>query len=189
MHVVFIVITIGYALGNPIQQSWDTEIIKQINTINDDGSYTFGFESADGTFRVETRDAYGIVKGRYGFYDDQGSLRVLEYFTGNGGFVAFGDHLPIQPYHKEQISSSLRTKENTPSRFLQAERRENYNAQNSSREKILSDELDAAHDQALQSLFEKKIDDEDVLILERQVEKQQRVGIQETPSLNPSDVY
>jgi hypothetical protein len=63
------------------------------------------------------------------------------------------------------MSSSLRSKENTSSRFLQVERQENYDAQNSSREKILSSDLDAAHDQALQSLFEKKIDDKERFIL------------------------
>ena len=29
-------------------------------------SYTYGFEASDGSFRVETRDIHGNVKGKYG---------------------------------------------------------------------------------------------------------------------------
>lgn len=38
-------------------------ILKQINQLNDDGSYTFGYESGDGSFRVETKDINGFTKG------------------------------------------------------------------------------------------------------------------------------
>ena len=38
-------------------------IIKQINEINEDGTYTVGFEAADGTFKLETRDEDGNVEG------------------------------------------------------------------------------------------------------------------------------
>lgn len=38
-------------------------ILKQINQLNDDGSYTFGYEGGDGSFRVETKDTTGFTKG------------------------------------------------------------------------------------------------------------------------------
>jgi hypothetical protein len=38
-------------------------ILKQINQLNDDGSYTFGYEGGDGSFRVETKDTTGFIKG------------------------------------------------------------------------------------------------------------------------------
>jgi hypothetical protein len=38
-------------------------IVKQVNEIHEDGSYTVGFEAADGTFKMETRDAEGNVVG------------------------------------------------------------------------------------------------------------------------------
>ncbi len=38
-------------------------IVKQVNDIHEDGSYTVGFEAADGTFKMETRDAEGNVVG------------------------------------------------------------------------------------------------------------------------------
>ena len=38
-------------------------IVKQVNEINEDGSYTVGFEASDGSFRLETKDAEGNVEG------------------------------------------------------------------------------------------------------------------------------
>lgn len=38
-------------------------IIKQINKVNDDGSYTFGYEAGDGSFRIEKKELSGHVKG------------------------------------------------------------------------------------------------------------------------------
>ena len=38
-------------------------IVKQVNEINEDGSYTVGYEASDGTFRLETRDTDGNVEG------------------------------------------------------------------------------------------------------------------------------
>jgi len=52
-------------------------ISKQIYQVNDDGSYTFGYEAADGAFRVENRDAKGYVIGRYGYVDSNGKLQVV----------------------------------------------------------------------------------------------------------------
>ena len=41
----------------------EVAILKQINRVNEDGSYTFGYEAADGSFKIETRDVLGNVKG------------------------------------------------------------------------------------------------------------------------------
>ena len=38
-------------------------IVKQVNEINEDGSYTVGFEASDGSFRLETKDTEGNVEG------------------------------------------------------------------------------------------------------------------------------
>merc|ERR1712141_967017 len=47
-------------------------IVKQVNEINEDGSYTVGYEASDGSFRLETKDAEGNVEGKYGFLDENG---------------------------------------------------------------------------------------------------------------------
>lgn len=64
-------------------------ILKQINRVNEDGSYTFGYEAADGSFKIETRDVLGHVKGMFGFIDEHGQLKRVSYTAANGtGFQA-----------------------------------------------------------------------------------------------------
>ncbi|XP_034944956.1 uncharacterized protein [Chelonus insularis] len=64
-------------------------ILKQIRKLNDDGSYTFGYEAGDGSFKVETRDVLGNVKGTFGFIDANGEIKRVTYSSSNGtGFKA-----------------------------------------------------------------------------------------------------
>jgi len=44
---------------------------------NEDGSYTFGYENSDGSFRMENRDASGFVVGRYGYIDTNGVTQEI----------------------------------------------------------------------------------------------------------------
>lgn len=50
--------------------AWDIYYYKEISIIIRireyalDGSYTFGYEAADGSFKIETKSATGEVKGR-----------------------------------------------------------------------------------------------------------------------------
>ena len=45
---------------------------------NEDGSYSYGYEAADGSFKLETRYPDGRVKGKYGYIDiHTGELKVL----------------------------------------------------------------------------------------------------------------
>jgi hypothetical protein len=61
-------------------------ILKQVNRVNEDGSYTYGYENADGSYKIETRDVNGQVQGKYGYYDDTGMLREIEYGASKAGF-------------------------------------------------------------------------------------------------------
>merc|ERR1712106_1075880 len=54
-------------------------ILRYIDNQNTDGSYTFGFEGGDGTYKLETRHADGRVRGKYGYYDPEGVLREATY--------------------------------------------------------------------------------------------------------------
>lgn len=47
-------------------------ILNQISQFNDDGSYTFGYENSDGSFRIETMDVNGYITGKYGYVDAYG---------------------------------------------------------------------------------------------------------------------
>lgn len=70
----------------------EVSILKQINRVNEDGSYTFGYEAADGSFKIETRDVLGNVKGMFGFIDETGELKRVSYTASNGtGFQASGN--------------------------------------------------------------------------------------------------
>lgn len=57
------------------------EILKQVHHVNEDGSYFFGFEASDGTFRIENRGVDGQVSGRYGYIDSNGQLQHLGIFS------------------------------------------------------------------------------------------------------------
>merc|ERR1711970_961129 len=58
-------------------------IIKQVNEINEDGTYTVGYEASDGSFKLETKDAEGNVEGKYGFVDQNGDIKIVEYSANN----------------------------------------------------------------------------------------------------------
>ena len=58
-------------------------IVKQVNEINEDGSYTVGYEASDGSFKLETKDAEGNVQGKYGFVDENGDIKIVEYSANN----------------------------------------------------------------------------------------------------------
>ena len=42
------------------QKYWETEMFRH----NEDGSYTYGYEGSDGSFKLETRFPDGRVQGR-----------------------------------------------------------------------------------------------------------------------------
>merc|ERR1712018_465509 len=64
-------------------------IIKQVNEINDDGTYTVGYEASDGSFKLETKDAEGNVEGKHGFVDKDGEIKIVEYSANNStGFTS-----------------------------------------------------------------------------------------------------
>merc|ERR1711936_1069561 len=54
-------------------------ILRYVDNQNIDGSYTYGYEAADGTYKLETRYQDGRVKGKYGYVDPDGNLREASY--------------------------------------------------------------------------------------------------------------
>jgi len=49
---------------------------------NEDGSFTFGYVAADGSFREETRGTDCITRGKYGYIDPEGVKREYSYTSG-----------------------------------------------------------------------------------------------------------
>lgn len=72
-------------------------ILKQINRQNDDGSYSYGYENADGSFKIETKFANGEVYGKYGYVDADGKVREVEYGATRRGFEPTGTGIDVPP--------------------------------------------------------------------------------------------
>lgn len=72
-------------------------ILKQINRQNDDGSYSYGYENADGSFKIETKFPSGEVYGKYGYVDADGKVREVEYGATKRGFEPTGTGIDVPP--------------------------------------------------------------------------------------------
>merc|ERR1712001_778389 len=80
-------------------------ILKQVNEINEDGSYTVGFEASDGSFRLETKDAEGNVEGKYGFLDENGEIKIVEYSANNStGFQSDLELSQVNPLTEAEVA-------------------------------------------------------------------------------------
>merc|ERR1719338_14543 len=89
-------------LQNDIREKTTTTtqvpILRQFENQNPDGSYSYGFESADGTYKIETRYKTGEVKGKYAYYDPTGRLREVEYGAApERGFEPTAEGLIVAP--------------------------------------------------------------------------------------------
>merc|ERR1712126_525732 len=65
-------------------------------------SYRFGYDTGVGynrQFRYEERDANGVLHGRYGYYDQEGKLQIVNHTADPvAGFHAEGEHVPKPQY-------------------------------------------------------------------------------------------
>lgn len=94
-------------------------ILKQINRVNEDGSYTFGYEAADGSFKIETRDVAGNVRGMFGFINENGELKRVSYSASNGtGFQSSGT-LNIPPLPGTPLSGDDDSYKQIPPKIYQ----------------------------------------------------------------------
>lgn len=60
----------------------------QYQLLNRD-TYQFGYDTGTGpsqSFREESRDSDGTVRGRYGYIDPLGALHIVEYMADHTGF-------------------------------------------------------------------------------------------------------
>jgi hypothetical protein len=88
------------------QYTTPVPILKQINRHNEDGSYSYGYEAADGSFKIETKTANGEVKGKYGYVDSDGNVREVEYGANKDGFQPTGDGINVAPAAVHNAASS-----------------------------------------------------------------------------------
>lgn len=93
------------------------EIIKQIRRVNTDGSYTVGYEAVDGTFKIESRDVLGNVKGTYGYVDENGEIKRVSYTANNTTNGLKSPPQPVAPIarpSKTPFSASSTTRRPSP---------------------------------------------------------------------------
>nr|AGJ70277.1 cuticular protein BJ [Laodelphax striatellus] len=88
---------VAWAQYNQYQQTTPVPILKQINRHNEDGSYSYGYEAADGSFKIETKHPSGEVFGKYGYVDDTGKVREIEYGASRRGFEPAGTGINVPP--------------------------------------------------------------------------------------------
>lgn len=67
----------------PTNKEPPVQTIRNYSKVNDDGSFTFGYEAADGSFKEETRGTDCVVRGKYGYVDPDGNKREFTYVSGN----------------------------------------------------------------------------------------------------------
>ncbi|XP_037079359.1 larval cuticle protein III/IV-like [Pollicipes pollicipes] len=98
---------VAQVTDRPTTTTTPVPILKQVNRVNDDGSYTYGFEAADGSFKLETRDVNGEVTGKYGYVDANGQQQVFEYNANKAaGFSPSSSLIPQPPPGLPQASTS-----------------------------------------------------------------------------------
>lgn len=94
--LICVICTFCYAQKQ--QYTTPVPILKQINRHNEDGSYSYGYEAADGSFKIETKGANGEVKGKYGYVDiDSGKMIEIQYGANQNGFQPSGDGINVAP--------------------------------------------------------------------------------------------
>lgn len=92
--------------------SQEIPILRQTQNINDDGSYEFSYETANGISAGETRTVSqqqpnGQVVGSYRYTSPEGTPIDITYYADENGFQAQGDAIPVAPAIPELILRSL----------------------------------------------------------------------------------
>ncbi|XP_044756613.1 keratinocyte proline-rich protein [Coccinella septempunctata] len=108
LHIILLATSFAVAASQKNQYTTPVPILKQINKHNEDGSYSYGYEAADGTFKIETKYPDGEVYGKYGYVDDTGKLREVEYGASKRGFEPNGNDIQVPPPTLKQNPSASR---------------------------------------------------------------------------------
>ncbi|XP_023728018.1 putative uncharacterized protein DDB_G0284695 [Cryptotermes secundus] len=95
--IVVSMLMVVMVTGQYYDQTTPVPILKQINRHNEDGSYSYGYEAADGSYKIETKHPTGDVVGKYGYVDDTGKVREVEYGASRRGFEPAGTGINVAP--------------------------------------------------------------------------------------------
>ena len=97
----------------PESKAPPVQTIRNYNKVNDDGSFTFGYEAADGSFKEETRGTDCVVRGKYGYVDPDGNKREFTYVSGN----PCDPNNPDEDEEEQSKSEESDSEENIPQNY------------------------------------------------------------------------
>merc|ERR1712038_1152812 len=113
--VLVLAVIVGSVAGQLAGTDTETQttpvpILRYLDRQNDDGSYTFGYEAADGTYKIEKRLTNGSIMGKYGYIDANGDPQETVYDgTAEYGFapqidgVVVGRHQQVKGTRHNKI--------------------------------------------------------------------------------------
>ncbi|KAI9565997.1 hypothetical protein GHT06_009795 [Daphnia sinensis] len=117
MKFIIALAFLAVAIAAPQGDKKPIEIISSNSEMNADGSYSFDFESADGTKVQESgnqkqvgpkpEDIGTVSKGSYSFTTPDGVVLTVNWVADENGFQATGDHLPTPPPMPEHVVKML----------------------------------------------------------------------------------
>lgn len=99
------------------------QTIRNYSNVNDDGSFTFGYEAADGSFKEETRGTDCVVRGKYGYVDPDGNKREFTYVSGNPCDPNNPEGNDEEAAAEEETEENLPQNQNYPKRPIQQQQR------------------------------------------------------------------
>ncbi|XP_045031803.1 larval cuticle protein 1 [Daphnia magna] len=117
MKFIIAIALMAVALAAPQEDKKPIEIVSSNSEMNADGSYSFAFESADGTKVSESgsqkqvgpkpEDIGTVSKGSYSYTSPDGVVLTVSWIADENGFQATGDHLPTPPPMPEHVVKML----------------------------------------------------------------------------------
>ncbi|KZR99743.1 Cuticular protein 65Av [Daphnia magna] len=117
MKFIIVLAFLAVAIAAPQGDKKPIEIISSNSEMNADGSYSFAFESEDGTKVQESgnqkqvgpkpEDIGTVSKGSYSFTTPDGVVLTVNWVADENGFQATGDHLPTPPPMPEHVVKML----------------------------------------------------------------------------------
>lgn len=99
------------------------QTIRNYSKVNDDGSFTFGYEAADGSFKEETRGTDCVVRGKYGYIDPDGNKREFTYVSGNPCDPNNPEHNDEDAEREEESNEPENVPDNFPRKPLKTNHR------------------------------------------------------------------
>lgn len=98
-----------YCMGQT-QDEKNAKVVRAINEVNPDGSYSFAYETENQIFAEEQgflEDGSRVAQGQYQFTSPEGQVIRLVYVADGNGFHPQGEHLPTPPPIPPLIQKAL----------------------------------------------------------------------------------